>query len=126
MNTSENFLLVRSVAPGVKAGGLGIESLEPLVVRAIRRILESGDATTYQICEALIQRLTSSDFGEGVSVDVAGLLQDNFWYYESPSTGGYLIRKWTLDQERAKAYWKSQKKKYQPGSLIFPPIDAHN
>lgn len=126
MASSDSFLLVRGIEAGARAPRLAPQSVERIVVRAIRRILEGGDATTYQVCEALVGRLSSADFGQGVSVDVAGLLQDNFWYYEVPSTGGYMVRKWTLDQERARTYWKTQKKKSHPGSLIFPQIDMHN
>lgn len=125
MSGSDNFLLVRGIGETDRTPRLAPQGVERIVVRAIRRILEDNDTTTYQVCETLVRRLTSADFGDGLSVDVAGLLQDNFWYYEAPSTGGYMVRKWTLDQERAKAYWKSQKKNL-PGSLIFPPIDMYN
>lgn len=99
---SDQFLLVRNAGSTTISSGLGRESMEKIVVGAIRAMLKDGDATAYQVFQTLICGLDASTFGRDASVDVARLLEDNFWQYVAPAAGGLLVRKWTLDEERAR------------------------
>lgn len=99
-----NFLLVSGALEKPGAASPGPRGFERLVAKAIEAILRDGDATTYQVYQALIARLISSgimDGGTSVAVDVEGILRDNFWHYES--LGGVTAKRWTLDEDRARS-----------------------
>ena len=120
-------LVVGAGASGRGSGEAEAAGFGGLAVKAIESILSGGDATTYEIYEALIARLVSSallDEGYTAGVDVEGILYSNFWCYELPVGRGAVVRKWTLCPARAKAYGQRGSKRDAsfaplPRPLIF-------
>jgi len=107
LDGSGNFVLGVGVMGEPGAGDVEPGALERLVVRAIEVILRDGDATTYQVYEALIIRFISSGLLHvlpAADVDVEGILRDNFLCYECLSPRGAVVRKWTLDGDRDIGY----------------------
>ncbi len=85
------------VAPTYETPEPGNET-ERLVADFVRKMLATeGDATTYQIYEAVLLRLQESrllDHGE--SVDLIKVLSVHFRHYEFQGERGELLRKWTV------------------------------
>ncbi|MCH8191799.1 MAG: hypothetical protein IIC80_10675 [Chloroflexi bacterium] len=91
-------LLSRSVqfAPE-PPGPIALTETQRIIVNFVRQMLEkNGDATTYQVYEAVILRLQDSDLlGDDESVDLLMLLSSFFRHYEHKGERGELLRKWT-------------------------------
>ena len=82
--------------------------LEEMVVRFVERLLERGDATTYELYEALVLRLHETRLlDQRASVDLLRILAQNFYHYEFPGDRGVMLRRWTLeapeDEQRPQA-----------------------
>ena len=93
------------IVPHFEAPASWDPKIESLVEQCIRRLLSDGDATTYEIYESLVGRFQASDLlDSGSSVDLLRILRQNFNCYEFENERGVLLRKWTLDEERAAAH----------------------
>ncbi len=72
-------------------------AIEQLVAPFIRSLLEQGDATTYQIFEAVLLDLQGAKtLDDGAAVDLLAVLAGHFRCYEFTNDRGALLRKWTI------------------------------
>ena len=101
---ADSDLLSRSVelAPEPSAP-IALTETHRIIVDFVRQLLEKdGDATTYQVYEAVILRLQASDLlGDDESVDLLMLLSAFFRHYEYKTERGELLRKWTVTEPSA-------------------------